>query len=348
MVLVAPGVYDEAVSVPIDSLTLSSEVIGEATVRHAAFGPVIFASGNSFRMTGFRVEKLTAAIGGRTIDLRGSDFEISDCTIVRGDPGFLLFEAQGSVIRCTVRQCFLGLHAYGSTVSITDCDVVDNAGSFGGISAGVYISGNNISTESDVTMLNCRLLRNSASLSGAAIFIEGPTPAELEPSRLVLEYCTLSDNMAGLGAAIAIRDAEVAVRHCTIVRNRVTDEEGGVIDVEDISSRSVIVANTILAFNDGPAFVCHALPAPVVSCSDLFGNTSDAICGQDAGKNFSLDPAFCDLDGGNLYLQENSPCSPNHSPGACGLIGAYDPGCVNPVMDTTWGAVKRRYAPQRR
>jgi hypothetical protein len=74
-----------------------------------------------------------------------------------------------------------------------------------------------------------------------------------------------------------------------------------------------------------------------VRCSDIFGNAGgNAICGTDAGRNFSLDPLFCDLAANNYRLQNASPCYPGHHPDgpngslACGnrRIGAQDPGCI--------------------
>jgi hypothetical protein len=52
--------------------------------------------------------------------------------------------------------------------------------------------------------------------------------------------------------------------------------------------------------------------------------------------------------GGNFFLHETSPCAPANSPGACGLIGAFPPACVNAVLPTTWGAIKSRYSATRK
>lgn len=38
------------------------------------------------------------------------------------------------------------------------------------------------------------------------------------------------------------------------------------------------------------------------------------------------DPLVCNLDAGDLTINENSPCAPEHS-GSCGLIGALPVGC---------------------
>jgi hypothetical protein len=75
----------------------------------------------------------------------------------------------------------------------------------------------------------------------------------------------------------------------------------------------------------------------------------DALCGTDAGGNFSADPEFCSEDPAsslNVWLQQDSPCAPgNHPAGAsCGLIGARAAGCGTVLVEQrTWSQVKSLY-----
>jgi hypothetical protein len=89
--------------------------------------------------------------------------------------------------------------------------------------------------------------------------------------------------------------------------------------------------NTIVTFNLGHAIEAQRATMSVV-CSDLFGNASGNweppfadLLGIDG--NLSTDPLFCDLEGGDLRLQVNSPCAANASPG-CDRIGAQPAGCT--------------------
>jgi hypothetical protein len=66
----------------------------------------------------------------------------------------------------------------------------------------------------------------------------------------------------------------------------------------------------------------------VITCTDIFGNTggdwtSDIAKQQGMRGNLSVNPMFCDIDGGDLSLAYNSPCLFK----ACGRIGAYGNGC---------------------
>jgi hypothetical protein len=62
-----------------------------------------------------------------------------------------------------------------------------------------------------------------------------------------------------------------------------------------------------------------------VSSTDIYGNDGgDAVCGTDAGANFSVDPRLCDPPGGDFHLQPTSMCARRQ---VAGLVGALDIGC---------------------
>ena len=50
----------------------------------------------------------------------------------------------------------------------------------------------------------------------------------------------------------------------------------------------------------------------------------DSIVGTNG--NISQDPLFCDAANGDYSIASESPCAPAQS--GCGLIGAFDVGCV--------------------
>jgi hypothetical protein len=151
--------------------------------------------------------------------------------------------------------------------------------------------------------------------------------------------CLIYGNAAPFGAAIRTLDSEVTIRSCTIVGNTAGDL-GAVIDQEDFLPQQVEVSQTIVAFNEGRAFGCRGMAMPLISCSDVFGNSDDAICGTNGGSNIVLDPLFCNRLQLNFDLQDGSPCAPSNSPAGCGLIGAFPTSCVSPVKGSTWGSVK--------
>jgi hypothetical protein len=338
-VLVAPGVYEETITVAIPNLTLVSEITGGATVRHSEFGPVVIASGDAFTVTGFRLEKMVGSVGSRVIDLLGHEFLVDECMILRGSPGVSIRAAQGTIRRSTITECDTGVGVLSATLLLEESVLMDNT-TFGGLGAGLLVS------NSEVITRDSEFIGNEAHISGGAIFVEPPPPDSLDnTSSLLVERCVFLNNSARAGSAIASRDAELTVRSCTVARNTVLPNGvgGGVIDVEDFITRQVVIERTIIAFNDGIPIACHSSADPMVSCTDTFGNENDLVCGQDGGNNFSLDPLFCAIDNGNVSIDEESPCAPEHSPGSCGLIGALPPGCLNIVFETTWGSIKQRF-----
>jgi len=76
---------------------------------------------------------------------------------------------------------------------------------------------------------------------------------------------------------------------------------------------------------------------------DIFGNPggdwTPAIVDQLGQRgNICADPLFCDATGGDLRLEEGSPCAPI---GECGLMGAWPVGCGStPALEVSWGRVK--------
>ena len=149
----------------------------------------------------------------------------------------------------------------------------------------------------------CTWLENSAS-SGGAIFYDNGIMYSNQ-----LTNCTFAMNSATLGAGVFLRNVT------TLTLN-----------------------NTVIAFStSGNAVACDgALTTAVLSCCDIFGNQGGDWTGciaDQLGINgcFAADPRFCNLTAGDLTLAESSPCTPAHSPGGCGLIGALPVGCAAPI-----------------
>lgn len=112
-----------------------------------------------------------------------------------------------------------------------------------------------------------------------------------------------------------------------------------------VSGRSGPVINhTIIAFTTaGPGLVCGGETNPIVSCSNIFGNSGgDFECAVGI-RNFSMDPLFCEPVAGNYALRSDSPCAASNN--ECGaLCGALPVTCdVTAVETMTWGNVKRIY-----
>jgi len=168
-----------------------------------------------------------------------------------------------------------------------------------------------------------------------------------------VERCTFIDNSAlqtepigpGRGGAIFAPFVST-VRNCTLIANS-GGSAGGVGGIE--LDEGGTIENTIVAFTTAGAACSGDLHW---TCCDLFGNAGgDALCGVDAGGNFSADPLFCAADAaasGDVSIGADSPCAPGHHPHGfdCGLVGAGAAACEPRSLEPrTWSAVKRIYRP---
>jgi len=168
---------------------------------------------------------------------------------------------------------------------------------------------------------NCVLDSNSAE-AGAAIQCGGST---------VVRGCVMTRNRASLVGGALWCCAPVTIEECTLAGN---DAPSGSA-VYAACNDTVRVERCILAGQSGgePAAIASGAVF-LFSCADLYGNAGGdwvgPAAGQDGGGgNFSADPLFCDLAGGDPRLGDGSPCLPgNHPSGTyCDRIGARDAGC---------------------
>jgi C1A family cysteine protease len=154
--------------------------------------------------------------------------------------------------------------------------------------------------------------RAQSPTTGGGIYIFGSSPA--------ISDCVIADNSIAAGGGISVVNSSPAIQSCTIYNN---SGLGGIY-YDAASSGTVedcIIAGTV----SGGGFYCITGANPGVSSSDIYGNAGgDAVCGTDAGSNFSADPRLCDPAGGSYFLQPTSPCARRQVPG---LVGALDIGC---------------------
>jgi hypothetical protein len=149
------------------------------------------------------------------------------------------------------------------------------------------------------TLTGCVFVRNSAALFGGAV-------QSMVSSSVSIVNCTFVENWAGYAACLDSWDSIVSLENC------------------------------ILGFSlDARPIACEGSGVAELTCCDIFGNVDGDWLGCVADQlgvdgNFSVDPLFCDLGGGDLSLAASSPCLPgNHPEGVeCGQIGAYGEGCV--------------------
>jgi parallel beta-helix repeat protein len=216
-----------------------------------------------------------------------------------------------------------GLVISTSASLVTDNLIKNNTATVDG--GGLYVTGSGKTPIIDGNTI----VDNSASLNGGGVYISSTTA--------VIKNTVIANNEAGTlgGGVYCWVGGDPTIRHCTIVGNGGGASSGGFVATDG----SPTIENTIIAFGTaGAAMQCFGSAAPVVTCSDLYGNPGgNALCGIDGGDNISADPLFCDATEGDYTLDPASFCAPANSPCAL-LIGALPEGCATSATEAPYVA----------
>jgi hypothetical protein len=144
------------------------------------------------------------------------------------------------------------------------------------------------------------------------------------------ERCVFRDNRADLGGALYNhQDAQLHLDHCTLVRNIARMGGGGLFTTE----ASPVVTSSLVVFQEGEGILSQGQAIPVITCTDIFGNSRGDWVGGIATQlgsrgNLAVDPLFCTLDpSAPPVLQSGSPCTLEG--GACDDMGALGSGCYS-------------------
>ncbi len=197
-------------------------------------------------------------------------------------------------------------------------------------------------TQGSLEAEGCLFDANHAVRDGGAIWF-------LSLTELVLRESILHRNRADReGGAIYMRQSGTAsVVNCTLFGNEAV-ERGSAIRCR--SGGHLTLSRTIIAESGlVPAIDCSEGLDLEVGCVDMWGNEGgdwgDCTAGREGSNgNFSADPEFCIPLRGDFSLLAGSPCAPETSPPACGLVGALGVGCGTvSVTPTTFGRIKAAY-----
>jgi hypothetical protein len=205
---------------------------------------------------------------------------------------------------------------------------------FGGASTSIF-SDNEI-TEYCSPAIWCAssiTIKNSSFRSGdprpgeAVIHCESCSPT-IEGNLIASNYCE---------TGIRCESSSPNIVSNTIVGNRIGNYLGGGISVDATSSP--IISRNIIMGNRArePWYACGGIysenPALSISCNNVFDNDGGNYVGipdqTGINGNISIDPIFCNPEGGVYTLHVESPCMPGRHPDGwdCGLIGAFGSGC---------------------
>jgi|GEM_PF-1968630 len=146
--------------------------------------------------------------------------------------------------------------------------------------------------------------------------------------------CIIRDNYALVGGGMYVFSAAPRLINCTLVGNSAGSDYGaGILLVHTFPSSPTLERCIIAYSRNGKVVSCIGSPPPTIICSDVYGNEGGdwvgCIANQfDINGNFSADPLFCNIPGGDLQIGSISPCAPQNND--CGvLIGAKGVGCAD-------------------
>jgi hypothetical protein len=172
---------------------------------------------------------------------------------------------------------------------------------------------------------------NSAGMNGGGAYFSGGTPC--------MRLCFFAFNTAGnRGAGLYAAGAVLSSVGTTYASNNLPVPKSGLEEERSAiylgGGTFATFSNSIIAFTQHGASLRTEEPQGVtLSCSDLYGNELGDWVGPIANQlgvagNISMDPLFCDVQGGDYHLQDGSPCAP-HSPQnpGCELVGTFPVGC---------------------
>jgi hypothetical protein len=307
--------------------------------------------------------------GGGLFASDGSALTLTDCVFARNTAS-PEDDALGGGVYCTDSSVTLtdcqfvvnagsGLHCVESETSVSGCAFVSNTGRGliftspeGAGSCSVLEcefaenSGGGVECaygSGDVTIGDCDFLGNTAAWQGGGLFANSYT-------LVTLRGCTFANNEApyGGGASFGAWQACPVISGCTFVGNHASEYGAAILRDGNWGWGGVEMSNTIVALSTGAGALAISGDS-VISCSDVWGNEAGDWVGlehllPDYG-NICEDPLFCgDEQPTQPYsLHANSPCAPAGNTG-CGLIGAFDVGCEETTIEaTSWGAIKRAF-----
>ena len=196
-----------------------------------------------------------------------------NCSLVRNSASYNNLNSGGAAYYCALSNCLIvGNQALGG-------------GSFGG---GVYAS----------TLTSCVLSNNSANTGGGACLgvINNSLISSNSASsgggvyRSLLTNCLVIRNSAVIGGGVYSFNPD-PIYNCTVVSNTASSGAGGV--------REGLCLNCIVYYNLAPN-APNIQPVTVAYCC-----TAPLQVGS---GNFTNEPMFADLAGGDFHLQSDSPC----------------------------------------
>jgi hypothetical protein len=321
---------------PGDTVLVRSGIYNERVAIYAKSGLCLLGDGP--------VEDVVISHDSVAVDVRSTDppARVEDLTI-------------------TGASAFGGLVTMEARVEVVGCIFRDNIGPGGCHGVGSAINAMN---HSDLMIEDC-LIENNTDW-------EAPGGVIIWQSRADIRRCVFRGNLSCYGGGLEMYHCEGEpvsyIEDNLFVANSASTWGGGIFNVD---SSPVIAGNTFYA-NGGPgkAAIWVLGGTPYIDRNVIVASTYGVYCQWDyqypeslpvlganlfwdveapkwecsvgPGTILIADPLFCDADGGDFTVCEDSPAL--SQPG--GRLGAFDAGCgpcAVAATPTTWGTVKALY-----
>jgi predicted outer membrane repeat protein len=214
------GIYNEESSPTVTGCTFSGNSAGS--------GGAIFSRGRDLTIEGCVFSGNTAAYGPGAVASMDSTDTFSNCVfhdnagmlggaLAHGDftpPSDALLLLDCSFINNSAPDAAGALHLQSTSAVVIGCAILGNqAGPQVGLGGGVLTVGSPEEGVTDLTMINTRIIGNSAALEGAGICNAGPND-------FALINCTLAANTAdGAGGGVADDGGSGQVHNCILWAN---------------------------------------------------------------------------------------------------------------------------------
>jgi hypothetical protein len=220
-----------------------------------------------------------------------------------------------------------GIHCSESNLTVTGNIIRNNVAQniWGGAGGGGIFS----SRSPNALITNNVIRANSSANYGGGIACWRESPD--------ITFNVIEGNSAEIeGGGVFCAFFVATIGNNTLVGN--SSPVGAAIHMEYESSPS-IHHNVIVSSLGGAALNCEGDSFPTITCNDLWDNVGgDGNCALGA-DNFSADPMFCDESQSDYHIHDDSPCAPDNSPAACGLIGALPVACWGAPLGLATGAL---------
>ena len=260
--------------------------------------------------------------------MANSSVEFVDCRIENNlaefGGGCKLVNSEALVTQCQLTENTAGNAGgaisglWGSSIEAALSEIALNEASSGGAVC--------IRNSSSVILSGCNMSKNSGNNGSGGIDTYGGS--------IEISGSLISGNSTNRrGGALSLAGGALCDISLTTVFSNEASMSGSFVYLEEFNGMNV---SESIIWDEGHDMIgFDGFVSVEISCSVVKG-------GWEGEGNIDADPLFCDAQGGDYSVADESPCNPDNND--CGvLIGAFPIGCSQATTGLTWTEVKALY-----